>query len=405
MLPKLPMNTMNAAMEIAENAGRRINISRRSFLGGLMVVALNCSRGADGGRKFTEAGEWRDCETGRRVRRVTPPSLPAAGLYHHMRAFTTDGRWMLFSARTKSGMNVHALDLRDGAIHCLTRDGRARLICAVPGRSEALVIAEGAYQLLNIPDGSLRRVAEVPPDQTFATAPDVTADGKQLVATRIEMTDEARKISRSEKLWVSRVWRLHLKNILFTLDLQTGERKEFCQLNDWVDHLQCSPTDPTLFNYVDQGGAILDSGNSVRVMRTDGTGRETVAVGGGHHIWSPDGHHIYYNDEAGHAAPWEYWRWDRRTGRREHLLPREEWNYHFCGSLDGRLLVGDGTAANPYINLYHLEGGGNFWKERLCHRIATNMRSENQARFAPDGKSVFFNGDVEGIPAIFRVLI
>jgi hypothetical protein len=311
---------------------------------------------------------------------------------------------MLFRGRTGSGANLLALDLRSGAISALTDDGRTRLVGTVPGKSQALVTADGAYHLLDVPEGRSRRVADMPPDQTFATAPDVSADGRFLVGASIEMTDEARKINRSDRLWVLKLWRLHLKNLLFTVDLQTGARREFYHLRSWVDHLQCSPSEPALFTYVDQG-LMQRTGNAIHVMRTDGTGRERVAEGGGHHIWAPDGNAIYYNDEFDHPAPWEYWRWDRRTGQHARLLPREEWNHHFCPSPDGRSLVGDGTADHPYISLYAFGGEGAFRKDRLCRRVTTNPQSEDQARFAPDGASVFFNGDVDGVPAIFQVTL
>lgn len=397
----------------------RAGLSRRAFLSAVGLVMACPMQAALAGSGSQETGgdkkgtmvtarhnqpdEWQDPETGRHVRCVAP-SLRASGLYHHQRAFTSDGRWMLFRVMEKSATNIHILDLHSGATRRLTDDGRTQLYVTVPGKPEALVKIDGAYHLLSVPDGHRRRVAELPPDQTFATAPDITCDGRFIVGACIEMTDEARKIDRSDRLWVLKVWRLHLKNRLFAINLETGAHQEFYHLWTWVDHLQCSPTDPTLFTYVDQG-LMQRTGNGIHVLRTDGTGRERVAEGGGHHIWSADGDAIFYNDEFDHAAPWEYWRWDRRTGQRGRVLPREEWNYHFSPSPDGRSLVGDGTADNPYVNLYALGEGGGYRKERLCRRVTTNPRSEDQARFAPDGKSVFFNGDRDGVPHIFQVTL
>jgi hypothetical protein len=85
------------------------------------------------------------------------------------------------------------------------------------------------------------------------------------------------------------------------------------------------------------------------------------------------------------------------------VLPPQEWNFHFCVSPDGRSLVGDGNWSDGYINLYHLQGDGRYRKERLCKRVTSKLRTEDMARFAPDGKSVFFNGIVDGARAIFQV--
>jgi len=145
------------------------------------------------------------------------------------------------------------------------------------------------------------------------------------------------------------------------------------------------------------------TGNSIHVMRSDGSDRQRVAEGGGHHIWSPDGEFIFYNDEWLNPAPWSYWRWARRTGFREEVLPAGEWNFHFCSTPGGRELVGDGMWNDGFINHYRLPGKGKWSKTRLCKRITDNLRTEDHARFAPDYKSVFFNGNVNGISAIFQV--
>ncbi len=145
------------------------------------------------------------------------------------------------------------------------------------------------------------------------------------------------------------------------------------------------------------------AGNSIHVMRTDGSDRRRVAEGGGHHFWSPDGDFIFHNDEWSHPAPWSHWRWDRRAGTREEVLPASEWNFHFCSKPGGRELVGDGMWSDGFINHYRLAGKGKWRKTRLCKRITDNLRTEDQARFAPDYQSVFFNGNVKGISAIFQV--
>lgn len=346
---------------------------------------------------------WTDEETKRTVRRITPPALNAVGLYHHQRAFTSDGRWMVFRARGPAGFDVYCYDLRKDRFHRLTEGGRGQLAGTVPGRNEALVTHSGAYYLVAIPDGILRKVADVPGDITFATAPDLTCDGRFMIGVHIEITDKERaQIDRSDRYWVIKLWKMHLKNRLFTLDLHSGRINEFYWLNSWVDHLQCSPVDPTLFTYVDQG-VMQRTGNSVHVMRTDGSGRQRVAEGGGHHIWSPDGDFIFHNDEWLNSAPWSHWRWDSRTGTREEVLPCSEWNFHFCSKPGGRELVGDGMWSDGFINHYRLLEKDKWSKTRLCKRVTKELRTEDQARFAPDYRSVFFNGNVEGISAIFQV--
>lgn len=393
--------------------------SRRSLLHGAALSSLTAGAGgvilarrADPAPASPSVGpldlkagaeHWTDQETSRTVRRITPPALDAAGLYHHQRALTSDGRWMVFRVRGPAGFDVYCYDLKRENFHRLTEGGRNQLAGTVPGRNEALIVHNKAYYLVAIPDGTLRKVADAPGDITFATAPDLTSDGRFMVGVHIEMTDkELAQIDRSDRYWVIKLWKMHLKNRLFTVDLQSGQVREFYWLNSWVDHLQCSPVDPTLFTYVDQG-VMQRTGNSVHVMRTDGSDRQRVAEGGAHHFWSPDGDFIFHNDEWSHPAPWSHWRWDRRTGSREQVLPASEWNFHFCSKPGGRDLVGDGMWSDGFINHYRLLGKGEWSKTRLCKRVTSHPRTEDQARFAPDYQSVFFNGHVEGVSAIFQV--
>jgi len=261
-------------------------------------------------------------------------------------------------------------------------------------------LSADAYHLLSVPDGKLRRLTDRVVGDGGNT--DTTADGRYVVAGYMETTEEARKL-RGQPGWVAKLARLNLKYTFFTIDLETGERKDFYWNRTFPDHLQCSPTDPTLFNYIRYSAAERDGGG-IWLMRTDGliTGSECAVEGGHHHIWSPDGNYVYYDFGDG-RAPWAYWRWHRRIRKTEQVLPPQEWNFHFCVAPDGRSLVGDGNWSDGYINLYHVQGNGRYRKERLCKRVTSKLRTEDMARFAPDGKSVFFNGIVDGARAIFQV--
>jgi oligogalacturonide lyase len=331
------------------------------------------------------------------VRRVTPAELEASGLYHHQRVFTHDGRWMVFHGKPRGGSaGIYAFDLSDDSIHLLTKDNLGgRLHSIIPGRNEALIQREKAYYVLSVPDGAVRKVADIPGDVEFATAPDVTCDGRYLVGVHIEIPDEVRKtIDRSDRLWVIKFWKQHLKNTIFTVDLQTGEVRERYWLNCWIDHLQCSPTDPELITYVDQG-VMQRTGNGIHVMQLDGAGRRSYA-GGGHHSWTPDGKTIITNHEFDGPAPWGLWRWDPFSDERRNLLPSTEWNFHFCANPGCTELIGDGMWSDGYINHYRFDESLNWNKTRLCRRMTDNLRTEDQARFAPDYRSVFFNGKPDG---------
>ena len=89
---------------------------------------------------------------------------------------------------------------------------------------------------------------------------------------------------------------------MFTVDLRTGEKKVILANDDWLNHLQFSPTDPGLLMYCHEGsGWRVDR---MWTIRTDGTenamipdepGRNRIMETelAGHEWWSPDGRTIY----------------------------------------------------------------------------------------------------------------
>jgi oligogalacturonide lyase len=86
---------------------------------------------------------------------------------------------------------------------------------------------------------------------------------------------------------------------MFTIDLRTGKLKTLIEHStDWLNHLQFSPTDPTLLMYCHEGSwQMVDR---IWTIRTDGTQNQLIHQRimeneiAGHEWWGADGKTVFY---------------------------------------------------------------------------------------------------------------
>ena len=223
------------------------------------------------------------------------------------------------------------------------------------------------------PPGSTRPPATPPPANPLATPP----------PTR----------SSLETRWAAR-----LPMALYTLNVNSGELKTIHQSTDWLNHVQMSPTDPTLHHVLPR--------RAVALRRS----------------------HLDDQDErnaSGCCCTSGRWRWRsratsssaptarrsgttcRRRGARCSGLPasnvvsgkptrypvaREEWSVHFNISPDGKLFAGDGggprSVAAPgngqWIYLFRPTADGKLAAERLVDLSKHDYQLEPNVTFTPD---------------------
>ena len=80
---------------------------------------------------------------------------------------------------------------------------------------------------------------------------------------------------------------------LLTMNAQTGELKTFNPSNDWDNHFLCSPTDPNVLMYCNEGR--WQNNDRIWTINLDGTNlqklhtRTMINEIWGHEFWSPDG--------------------------------------------------------------------------------------------------------------------
>ena len=388
---------------------------------------------------------WVDPATGHRVFRLTREP-GSSSFYFNDNSFTPDGREMVYN--TRAGIAV---------LNLATRESRV----VVPGPARAIVVGHrtptiyyvrpGADPQIstlwctNVDTGEARRIAELPrrgsisainADETLAGGTyldgDARADGAYGGGARGEAQAQGRGGMQSPDKFKMMAQRLaaHLLNSLFTLDLKTGKVTVILHNTDWLNHLQFSPTDPSLLLYCHEGTWQLV--DRIWTIHTDGTQNTLVhkrimeMEQDGHEWWSQDGRMIWYDLRMPEGVISYIAGVDQRTGERTWLLvDRAAWSIHYNSSPDGTLFCGDGadappawwaTTANKWIYLFHPEPvkndrtlgenlihGGSVRAERLVNMAKHIYMLEPNPFFTPDQKLVIFVSNMFGPNYVFGV--
>jgi len=376
---------------------------------------------------------WVDPDTGHRVVRLTDEP-GSASLYFNQNGYTPDGKEMIFT--TPEGISV--LDL---ATHLARRvaDGPLRVIVAGHKTNSVFYAKSGAVYVTNIDTGATREIAKLPSRNSISVST-VNADETLLAGTYIETEGQdyngGRRIGAqtleqplNKGQMMEQTLAAHLPRALFTIDARTGETRVIHRSTDWLNHLEFSPTDPTLLMFCHEGP--WHKVDRIWTMRTDGSHvtlvhRRTMAMEiAGHEFWSHDGRTIWYDLQTPRGEVFWLAGYDVETGRRTwYHLQRNEWSIHFNVTSDGTLFCGDGgdpgqVAHAPdgeWIYLFHPEPISNrgvddkdliqpgvFDAEKLVKMSKHNYRLEPNVSFSPDQKWVVFRSNMFGPTYVFAV--
>lgn len=385
---------------------------------------------------------WIDPTTGHRVIRLT--SEPGSySLYFNINAFTPDGKEMVYIT---PGRGI-------GVINFTTFKTRELVPGPVGGGPGAVEVGRKTptvyydkptsnpeYEQLwctNIDTGVSRKLADLPrrggvfsvnANETLAAGRYIVGNGEGYRGRNGAGVIRRRRgyrpeIPRNKGEMMARRLAAHLPMVLFVTDLKTGKSRPIFASTAWLDHLQFSPTDPTLLMYAHQG-----AWNQVRklwVIRTDGTDNRQIdhrimlMEGHGHQFW--DTHDdVWYDLHFPLHGPVSYVAdVNLKTGARTwYYYPPEDASIHFNRSANGTLFCGDGgrQPGGQWIFLFHptltpdnhtlgenLIHPGILHAEKLVNMSRHNYRLEPNVRFSPGGKYVIFRSNMFGPSYVFAV--
>jgi oligogalacturonide lyase len=375
---------------------------------------------------------WIDPDTGHRVVRLTREP-GSASLYFNQNGYTADGKKMIYT--TPSGISV--LDLATNAAKPIV-EGRVRVIVAGRKTQNVYYVKNGTVCSTDVDTGATREIAKLPTRGAVAT---VNADETLLAGTYIEgdgqdynarnRTPEPQTLNQPVNKGQMMEQRLaaRLPMAMFTVDVKTGEVKTILKSTDWLNHLEFSPTDPTLLMYCHEGP--WHKVDRIWTIRTDGSHitkihTRTIAMEiFGHEFWSADGKAIWYDLQTPRGEDFWLAGYNVLTAERTwYHLQRNEWSIHFNVTNDGKLFCGDGgdegqVAHAPdgkWIYLFRPEltpnrgiedkgliTPGVLRAERLVNMSKHNYRLEPNVSFTPDRKWVVFRSNMFGATYVYAV--
>jgi oligogalacturonide lyase len=370
--------------------------------------------------------EWIDPDTGHRVVRLS--SEPGTeSLYFNQNAWTANGDRLVIT--TPEGIST--LDLKTHKTELIVPGAKNLSGIVVGPKSRQIYYVRRMGDDLvalstQMDTRATREIGQVPGGGSLMT---VNAD-ETLLAGSFAETNGLFSLKADEKKGAMMLRRVeaHQPMALFTLNIQTGGLKTFNHSTDWLNHVQFSPTDPSLLMFCHEGPwQMVDR---IWTIRTDGTGLAKIHTRtmeneiAGHEFFSADGKWIWYDLQTPRGEDFWLAGYEIATGQRLwYHLPRDQWSVHYNISRDASLFAGDGgdqsgvahATNGKWIYLFHPENTpkepnsdslvqtGVFRAEPLVNMSKHSYHLEPNVNFSPDGKWIIFRSNMFGPPYVFAV--
>ncbi len=374
---------------------------------------------------------WIDPDTGHRIVRLTREP-GSASLYFNQNGYTADGKKMVYT--TPDGISV--LDLKTHAAKPVVQ-GKVRIIVTGRKTQSVYYTKEGAVYASDVDTGAAREIARLPPrgsistvnaDETLLAGTFIEGDGRDYNSARPPGAQQLDQPRNKGQMMEERL-AAHLPMALFMVNAKTGEVKTILKSTDWLNHLEFSPTDPTLLMFCHEGP--WHKVDRIWTMRADGSHitkihTRTMAMEiFGHEFWNADGKILFYDLQTPRGEDFWLAGYHVETGERtQYHLQRNEWSIHFNVSADGKLFCGDSgdegqvahSAEGKWIYLFRPEliqnrgivdksfvHPGVLHAERLVNMSKHGYRLEPNVSFTPDQKWIVFRSNMFGPTYAFAV--
>lgn len=351
--------------------------------------------------------EWRDPATGRRLIRLStePGSM---SLYFHQNAYTASGDKMVIT--TPSGLAV--VHLASRKVEPLV-EGRASHVVVGKKTRQVFYIQDGVVKATHLDTRATREIVRMP---ELRTGSGLTVNAEETLLAGSYVEGQAPPLTPVPgKSMLEARWEMRLPMALYTIDLKTGEVRPFYRSNDWLNHVQFSPSDPNLLMFCHEGP--WHKVDRIWTIRTDGSGLKKMHTRSmemeiaGHEFWSPDGRIIWYDLQTPRGE--EFWLAGVVVATGEQLrykLDRDRWSVHFNVSWDGKRFAGDGGSPKmvarardgQWIYLFRLGQGVLEW-ERLVDMAKHDYKLEPNVTFTPDGRWIVFRSNMHGPSHVYAV--
>ena len=382
--------------------------------------------------------QWIDPDTGHRVMRLSDEP-GSASLYFHQNAYTPDGSKLIIT--TPTGLST--IDLQTRKIEKVV-DGRVNVIVTGRKTGQVYYTKAGVVYATDLNTKTTKEIAKLPPRASVSS---VNADETLLAGIIDEGPPPTAPVpgatpqgprgdnypGKGDMMERRLAERRPLQ--LITVNTRTGEVKTLLKGTDWFNHIQFSPSDPTLLMFCHEGP--WHKVDRTWTIRTDGTAltqihhRTMNMEIEGHEFFSGDGKIIWYDLQTPKSEVFWLAGYNVSSGERTwYHLERSEWSVHFNVSPDGTLFAGDGGGPNSvaapgngqWIYLFRPElvadktdgvwpnpnqlvKPGVFKAEKLVNLAKHDYRLEPNVTFSPDMKWIIFRSNMLGPTHVYAVEI
>ncbi len=364
--------------------------------------------------------EWVDEKTGHRVIRLSRREGDNLSWYFHNYPFVIDageGDKMVFRGQTAHGWQLFTVNLKTLALQQVTEFSSDDIkLSEVLGRKrrEAFYRQGDVVHAVNVDDGTLRQVGVLPEGFAGGLAT-INADESLIAGSYGE--GKAPFMEKPRSYWFTAIYEAHLLHHLFSIDVETGDVTDFYQENNWLNHLQFSPTDPKMLSYCHEGPWhrlqrmwLMNIDDQIPHKIHPRTMDMEIA---GHEFWSPDGKRIWFDLQRPKGENFFLASYDLESQEEtQYSLSAVEWSVHFTISPDEKLFAGDGGGPNSvakpnngqWIYLFRPEGD-HLQAERLVCLADHDYKLEPNVHFSPDMKWIIFRSNMHGASHIYAVEI
>ncbi|WAC71499.1 oligogalacturonate lyase family protein [Roseateles sp. SL47] len=365
-----------------------------------------------------------DPDTGARVTRLTPTDVTCHRNYFYQKAFTNDGKRLIFGAEFGPGSswNYHLLDLESQVATQLTDQPGENTFggfLSPDDRHLYFVRAERQLIRLQLADLSEEVVYRVPEAWVGYGTWVANSACTRMVGIEIAASDWF-PLSDWQKF--HQMFHAKPRCRLIRIDLATGEREVILEQQGWLGHPQYRPFDDQTVAYCHEGPHDLvdarmwfinEDGTHIRCGRQQDPGESCT-----HEFWVPDGSAmIYVSYLKGQRDRW-ICSLDPVTLESRRLMHMPPCS-HLMSNHDGSLLIGDGCDSpadvadasshqiktDPYLHVFDMKAGterrvarhDSSWRVYKGNRQVTHPHPS----FTPDERQVLFSADAEGEPALY----
>jgi beta-galactosidase len=354
----------------------------------------------------TPPREWIDPATGHRIVRLSEEP-GSTSLYFHQNGYTATGDKLVITV--PDGLATVDLKTRtvqrivNGAVSHVVVGGRTRQVFYIKG--------DGVYAT-NI-DTTATRLVTKGPQLRSGSGLAVNATETLLAGSLVE--EGAPPAPRGGGLEARLAARLPMA--LYTIDIASGAVATVHRSTDWLNHVQFSPTDPSLLMFCHEGP--WHEVDRIWTIRTDGTGltkrhtRQMDMEIAGHEFFSADGRTIWYDLQTPKSEVFWLAGVNVADGQRtRYAVARLHWSVHFNVSPDGKRFAGDGggpaSVAAPgngqWIYLF-TAGPEGLIATPLVDLSRHDYTLEPNVTFTPDGKWLVFRSNMHGAAHVYAVEI